>query len=438
VQIEVSLEVEVQTSMGLDEVESLIIEAGRQAMRKAVAAVCRELGEMVERCIDCGSAELRVDGGETRVVMCSFGKVELRLRRVRCGSCGRGFRPAEAFLACLGGANLTGELRALAVLAGSSWPYETGARVLARLSGACISAESVRQLTGRAGEDEAKVQLEEAERVVGPDWQEAKAQSTAELGAEAAAVPKPKILLVGLDGGWVASRDQPGGMEGKVGVVSTEANPIGKAGRHRLSTRRYVATFRNSEEIGTLTYAAAAALGGESAPVKVVLGDGASWIKTQSAQHFPEAITILDWAHLARYVHRAIRAAKPGPKARELRAQYHRSVTETLWHGQIDEALAQLANLRTDPTEEPIKPLEDTISYLHNHRAWIGNYEAWSEQGYPIGSGMVEREVEIVINRRLKRQGMRWLRSNANALVALRTRTINSDWPNQPTLSNAA
>jgi len=32
---------------------------------------------------------------------------------------------------------------------------------------------------------------------------------------------------------------------------------------------------------------------------QVVLGDGADWITTQVELHFPEAVTILDWAHQA-------------------------------------------------------------------------------------------------------------------------------------------
>ncbi len=30
----------------------------------------------------------------------------------------------------------------------------------------------------------------------------------------------PELLMVGLDGGWVPSREQAGGMEGKVGVIA--------------------------------------------------------------------------------------------------------------------------------------------------------------------------------------------------------------------------
>jgi hypothetical protein len=66
--------------------------------------------------------------------------------------------------------------------------------------------------------------------------------------------------------------------------------------------------------------------------------------------------------------------------------------------------------------------LEEAITYLENQRTWIGNYEQWRQQGYPVSSGLVEQAVAVMINRRMKRQGMRWKRGNATAIVALRVR----------------
>jgi hypothetical protein len=75
-------------------------------------------------------------------------------------------------------------------------------------------------------------------------------------------------MLVGLDGGWVGSREQRGGMEGKVAVVSSKvedlplhvhASPLSWSQRaprrpprqrHRLAKRRYVATFESSKHLG--------------------------------------------------------------------------------------------------------------------------------------------------------------------------------------------
>jgi len=215
-------------------------------------------------------------------------------------------------------------------------------------------------------------------------------------------------------------------------VIASAVEALGK-GRRRLSRRRYVATFGDSEGIGVLAYAAAYQLGAERAERQVVIGDGAAWIKTQAQWHFPAAVKILDWAHLARAVHQAIRAARPGKGRKEERRQLHRQLEEQLWHGEVDAALEALRGLR--PREgEPVVLLEEAISYVRGQRSWLGNYQEWREAGYPVGSGMVERAVELVINRRLKRRGGRWRRVNADAVVALRVLILNQQWEGHPTL----
>ncbi len=68
------------------------------------------------------------------------------------------------------------------------------------------------------------------------------------------------------------------------------------------------------------------------------------------------------------------------------------------------------------------------MHYLENQRDWIADYQTWEEQGYPVGSGMVERAVAVAINVRMKKRGMRWKRANATAVVALRVQRINAEW----------
>lgn len=214
-------------------------------------------------------------------------------------------------------------------------------------------------------------------------------------------------------------------MEGKVGVVATGVTAISPT-RQALCPRRYVATFEPAAVLGTLTYAAADALGGSQSPTQVVIGDGAAWIKHQAAQHFPTAVPILDWAHLARVIGRAIRLACAGPGQRDRRRATYRRVADELWAGEVDEATATLTALR-DPAQ-PCPALEDALEYLASQRDWLGDYAAWQAAGYPIGSGMIERAVAIVINWRMKDRGMRWRRDSATAIVALRVDQLNQDW----------
>jgi hypothetical protein len=214
-------------------------------------------------------------------------------------------------------------------------------------------------------------------------------------------------------------------MEGKVGVVATGVVTIAP-GRQALVPRRYVATFESAAVLGTLTYAAADALGGTQSPTQIVIGDGAEWIKHQARTHFPEAIGILDWAHLARVILRAVRLARPGSGQREWRRTSYRTITDHLWRGAVDAATEALGALR-DP-ERDCPALEEALGYLTSQRDWLGDYAAWQAAGYPIGSGLIERAVAIVINWRMKDRGMRWKRSSATAIVTLRVERLNLDW----------
>jgi hypothetical protein len=79
-------------------------------------------------------------------------------------------------------------------------------------------------------------------------------------------------------------------------------------------------------------------------------------------------------------------------------------------------------------TGEVPSALQEVIGYLQTQLDWLGNYEQWQQQGYPVGSGLVERAAAMVINLRMKKRGMRWKRANATALAALRVQRINAEW----------
>lgn len=438
-QCSVTVVVDVGPGDGMDVLEEQVLQAGRAAMCAALVEAVRASEEHHRQCPRCGassSEQLRSHGTKRRVVLTRFGRVEVRVRRLRCRACGQPFRPSQACFADLAGANVTAELAGAAVVAGASWPYQTAARMLHDLSGAQISAEEVRRLTNRAGTREATQQMQEAARLVAPTASDVRAEREADRDRPdgEAALPRLPVerLVVGLDGGWIPSREGAGGMEGKVGVVSTGAQAVGKQGRHRLTPRRYVATFGSSEQVGALAYAAATevgAVGGvQPAREQFVLGDGARWIHTQAALHFPDALGVLDWAHAERALHQAIRAACPGRANRSRRRDLHRAIPDRLWHGDVDATLSALQALRpTMPHADPVARLEQTISYLARQRVWLRDYAAWQAAGYPVGSGLVERAVCVVINGRMKGRGMRWRRANADAVVALRVRELNAD-----------
>ncbi len=223
----------------------------------------------------------------------------------------------------------------------------------------------MRRLTNRTGSQEAARQAAEAKAIVEPTAAQVRKQRESELrrGAKKKSQP-PALLLVGLDGGWIKSREQKRGMEGKVGVIVSEMEALGKRGRRRMTSRRYVATFGPASLLGTLSYAATCQLEAEEASTQVVVGDGAEWIKTEADVHFPQAVKILDWPHLWRKIHAAMRAVRPGQSqsAREWRKGQYETLSPLLWHGQVDAALAHLQALRPAANQEPIDTLEEAIT----------------------------------------------------------------------------
>ena len=427
--VTVSLTIEIDASASLSDMERQIQQAGRDGMKEALKQAIRQSAEQAKICPACGSERVQTQGTKRRVLLTRFGRVDVPLRRLRCQQCCHLFRPAARCLAEVQGHNITPDLRKLAALVGSSWPYETAARVLAQLSGVQLSDERLRQLTNEQGSRLSAQQQSQAQQVLQeaislPQIRAQRAQSQLHGKQD-----HPQWLQVGLDGGWLRSREQKGGMEGKIGVVASHVEPVGKHGRHRLATRRYVATFGPAEEVGKLTYAAACQLDATEAQRQVVLGDGADWIKTQASEHFPDAVKILDWPHLWRKIQAAVRALQPGKHSarRAWRKAQYEVVLPLLWQGERDQALRHLGSLRPVAGEVP-PPLEEAIRYLETQADWIGNYQRWQEQGYPVGSGLVERAVALVINARMKKRGMRWKRANATAVVALRVQQINAGW----------
>src|SRR6266446_3800941 len=257
-QVQVSLTIELEATASLTQMEQQIQHVGQQAMRQALKQVIRQWEEHHPTCPHCGEKQHRLEGTTRRVIATTFGRVEVPRRRFRCQGCGRRWCPATSLFSELKGGTISQPLQEAAMLAGCSWPYRAASSLLKRLSGAQISAEEIRLLTNRGGQQRAAQQQEQAERICSAPAQEVPAAQQAE-----------QPMLVGLDGGWVCSREQRGGMEGKVAVVCSQVADLPmptysttfswsqRGGprqpprqRHRLVQRRYVATFGPSQQLG--------------------------------------------------------------------------------------------------------------------------------------------------------------------------------------------
>lgn len=372
-------------------------------------------------CPTCRSTRVRRAGEKPRRIETRFGPVWLRRGRVRCNGCGRHFQPDDLALAvALGGGHCTTALRALAAQCGASWPYRQAAQVLGMIRGIPLAPETVRRIVAQAGTAVAGQYATEAAAACQPP----------------ATVPLPTCgpaaLAVLLDGAWIRSHDNAHGMEIKVGVVHTGSEACSRT-RTRLTARRYAATARGITPFGPLVTAGIDSVGGFAATEQTLLGDGAAWIWRLGGELLPAATQVLDRWHLRDARRRATRAAIPDKTTRQ---PWSVLLEDALDCGNVPTALSVLAAMQHP---YPHQALAEFAGYLHTHAGRIPNYAARRAAGETIGSGAVEKGVDVVVNRRLKgRRGMRWWRVRADGIVALRLALLNDEWDQRLVLALAA
>lgn len=398
----------------VSEVEGCVQEWGCRVMRQGMAtawaaqAALRPEGS----CPACGETASGGAGTKARRVETVFGPVALPRQRRRCAGCGRYFQPDDAVLVPeLGAGRLSPRLRELAVLCGASWPYRQAAEVLGRLRGVPLAAETVRAVVGTVGHAAATAQATEAAAAVAPP------ATAPEVGRDT-----PARLEVELDGAWVHSHDNAHGIEVKVGVVHAGSVAVG-ATRRVLTQRAYAATAQGVGAFGPLVTALIEARNGFAAVLQTLLGDGAAWIWRLGGELLPDAVWVLDRWHLTDARRRALRAALPD---KTLRAPWSARLEERLERGDVPGAVAVLEEVAA---VVPHPALEEFARYLTTLAPAIPDYAARRAAGERIGSGGVEKGVDVVVNRRLKgRRGMRWWRERVEGMVALRLALLNDAW----------
>lgn len=369
-------------------------------------------------CPTCQGTDVRPAGSKPRQIETSFGPVRLPRRRVRCRGCGHHHQPDDAVLGpVLGSGRCTPALRELAASCGASWPYRPAARMLGRLRGAPLSPETVRAIVDQAGSAVAAQHAAEAAAACQPPG-----------SAPEPTTRRPERLVVELDGAWVRSHDNAMGMEAKVGVIHAGGERIGRT-RTRLTDRRYAATFAGVGAFGPLVTAAVERGNGYAALEQTLLGDAAAWIWVLGEAILAEATAVLDRWHLAEARRRALRRAVADAGGRAVWAQ---RIERCLGTGDVAGALGVLAELTQALAPEATAATAaatEFAAFLAAQTPRIPDYAARREAGLPIGSGGVEKGVDVLVNRRCKgKRGMKWHRTRAEGVLALRVAECNDEW----------
>jgi len=150
----------------------------------------------------------------------------------------------------------------------------------------------------------------------------------------------------------------------------------------------------------------------------VILSDGDEGLERLRETHFPQATWLLDRWHIAQ----AVRSLVANDQT-----EYQR-IMAAVWRADSEGALEAL---RTSPLRDKRpKEFRELFGYLLGNRDGIDNWKelpaslrrSVGRAAAPVkcGSGAVEKNIEVQINRRFKRQGRSWNRFRAERLLQLK------------------
>lgn len=301
------------------------------------------------------------------------------------------------------------------------------ARLLGRTAAQLPYAESCQQLQELAGITVEASQLQRLVQLLGPPAQ----GRLGELpGPTSGGVPQ---FYVSVDGTGVPMiRSELAGRAGRgpdgqartreiklaACFTQTTCDAEGQPIRDPQSTT-YLASFVSAEQFGLLVRRAALARGLAQAQRVIFLGDGAAWVWEIARTCFPQAVLILDYYHASQHVSALARAIYEDEGAAQNWSRRWRSL---IYDSELD-VLLEEARAAATPTLGEVAQRE--LDYLERNRARM-DYRYYREQGWFIGSGVVEAGCKRVIGQRLKQSGMFWRQSGASAVASLRCALLSA------------
>jgi hypothetical protein len=216
--------------------------------------------------------------------------------------------------------------------------------------------------------------------------------------------------------------------EVKLGCVFTPTtwDKKGYAIRDPDSTS-YTGAIETAEELGKRIYLEALKRGWSGAKKKVVIGDGAVWIWTLVAPHFPDAIQIVDLYPARQHLWEVARQLYPHQEVQQ-KAGMKVHQKRLLDKGKIEKLAGALRAIPAghSPRAEKIRTEAD---YFERNAERM-RYPKFRRQHLLVGSGVIEAGCKTVIGSRLKQSGMFWTVRGANAIWALRCSHLNGRFEN--------
>ena len=240
-------------------------------------------------------------------------------------------------------------------------------------------------------------------------------------------VPHDQRMGVAMDGAMINIREE-GWKELKVGdVFEIEMRPEVDAETQVLTPQAhavhnsYTAVLGGPDRFGRALWGEACRREFPEAGDGVVIGDGAAWIWNLTREHFSDRRQIVDWYHAKEHLYAAAHRAFGEGSADAIR--WAKEMEKPLYQGQAWQVVEKLKSL-AQQHRRVAKELRQEAGYFENNQRRMQYLEMRREEGYPIGSGMVESGCKQ-FRARFTGAGMRWNRTSAERIIPTRAAILS-------------
>jgi ribosomal protein L21E len=152
----------------------------------------------------------------------------------------------------------------------------------------------------------------------------------------------------------------------------------------------------------------------------VFIADGAKHNWEIMQNNFPQSVGILDFYHALEHLGAFCDLYTNQQAGKQAYARWR----SMLYEGKILQAIEDMKAVvytKISTSDEAVKH----INYFRNNMSRM-DYDRYRARGYPIGSGLVEGQCKLVVNRRFKGNGMRWKAADNDAVLDIRLSILNN------------
>jgi Uncharacterised protein family (UPF0236) len=402
----------------LERHEAAVLEQVRAVLPTLLGAVVEEATSELDprlrgarsACPRCGR-KAKPHQERRRQVLTQCGAVVIERPWYACTRCHHGWSVVETTLGVGSRQRASAGLLAWLGRLGATTDYREAAELLDELTGLAVAPETIRRECVRVG---TAIRAAEAAAIT----QTQRSREAAEPLDRA-----PGLLVLEADGANILFTD--GWHEVKIGMVAGWQDD-------RLVSPSYVAARESAAVFGPRLATEAARRGaleidrweggvtGRGLAVlrpAIILADGALWIWTLADEYVDQRIEVSDFYHAAEHLHAVATACFPDPTEAATWADARKGELLTLGPLAV---LAAFDRLKP-PTPKAAETRRVERAYFASRVDRMA-YPTLRLDGLPIGSGAIESSADHVVQRRMKRAGMRWSTAGGDAMLALRAR----------------